>query len=81
MSEKIDSEPAEQKALETLFELTEETAKGVRSEHNIPSEVRLGAAKELLDYGERNRSVHASNASDLIRHRPLSSPSYLQSAG
>lgn len=59
MSDQINANEAEKKALETLHKLTKEVTEGNEG-HNkqfIPAEVRLAAAKELLQYAnERQHS-------------------------
>ena len=56
MSDQIDAKKAEERALDTLFKLTEETVQGPRTTYNIPPEVRLEAAKELLKYAKLPKS-------------------------
>ena len=63
MSDQINANEAEKKALEVLFKLTEEITEGDGG-HNqqfIPAEVRLTAAMELLQYAER-KSVSGATA-------------------
>ncbi len=57
MSDQITAKEAEEKALETLFNLTEELTKGEdgASRRFIEPEVRLNAAKELLKYVEQEK--------------------------
>ncbi|MCY3992905.1 MAG: hypothetical protein OXF50_16915 [Caldilineaceae bacterium] len=51
MTDEVSVETAKKTALDTLVELTKPTRKSSRgSESNIPSEVRLSAAIELLRY-------------------------------
>lgn len=67
MSDQINANETEKKALETLLKLTEEITEGDGG-HNkqfIPAEVRLTAATELLKYAERKSPPSAS---------PLSQP-------